>query len=195
MDLHKRLTKLAYENPDLRGKLLPLLEKTADLRLGPKDKKVMSAFLDKKKGEGKKLSTDGKRLDGLWMGGRGIAQWKTGKVHFQDLGSRAAQTVQRALKKMGPANDFAKTASEKTAASEVPLNQIPPGHLRFVKQFGRPVEAWDGIHGLIVTLTPNSQVAGARFGKDALKKMTSNPIFRGRGDADRTHFSMGLTHR
>ena len=77
---------------------------TEGLKLGKPDMKVIDAFLDKKSGSSKKLDTDGARLDGSWMGGRGIARWVGGKIQFADLGSRAAQTVQRAVKKKAPKN-------------------------------------------------------------------------------------------
>jgi len=67
-----------------------------------KDIAVLQAFVDKKSAESKKFSTDGKRLDGNWFGGRGIAEWKGDKIVFNDLGSRSAQTVQRKLRKMIP---------------------------------------------------------------------------------------------
>jgi len=86
-------------------------EKQADLRLGPKDKKVIDAFYEHKSMESKKLSTDGERLDGNWMGGDKIAYWKGGKVHISDVGSRAGQTVAKAVKKAVPSNYLAKEAS------------------------------------------------------------------------------------
>lgn len=72
--------------------------------MGPNCKKVIAAFLDKEKMDGKNLSTDGKQLDGNWMGGRGVAKWEGGKIKFTDLGSKAAQTVQRAIRKEAPKN-------------------------------------------------------------------------------------------
>lgn len=74
------------------------------LKLGLADKKVLDAFLDKKSAEGTKLSTDGTTLDGLWMGGSGIAVWEKGKIQMPDLGSKAAETVQKVLKKKAPKN-------------------------------------------------------------------------------------------
>jgi len=69
------------------------------MRLGKKDRAVIKAFIACREAEGLKLRTDGDRLDGVWMGGRGIAEWRDGALVFNDLGSRAAQQVQRALKK------------------------------------------------------------------------------------------------
>lgn len=70
--------------------------------LGKRDKRVITAFTDRRKADGYKLSTDGRRLDGAWMGGSNIASWENGKIVFHDLGSRAAQTIQRAVRKVTP---------------------------------------------------------------------------------------------
>ena len=83
-----------------------------DLKLGKKDKAVIDAFTSKKPMEGKKLDTDGKKLDGVWMGGNGIASWKDGKIHFSYAGGRAAQTVQRAVKRNAAPNDIAESIDE-----------------------------------------------------------------------------------
>ena len=72
--------------------------------LTPSDKKVIVAFTEKKAAKGKKISTNGTKLDGEWMGGKGIAEWKSGKIHFNDLGSKAAQMVQKAIRKEAPKN-------------------------------------------------------------------------------------------
>lgn len=64
------------------------------------DREVLVAFSHGRQATGKTLLTDGKRLDGMWMGGTGIARWSHDTLILGDLGSRAAQTVQRALKKM-----------------------------------------------------------------------------------------------
>lgn len=69
----------------------------------PAGKRVVFSFLDKRADSSPKLSTDGKRLDGLWMGGKGIAEWVNGKIVFHDLGSRSAQTVQRLIRRLSPA--------------------------------------------------------------------------------------------
>lgn len=84
------------------AKRLSVLQEAVSM--GAKDKKTIEAFTDKKAAESKKFSTDGKRLDGLWMGGKGIAVWEGGKIHFNDLGSKAAEQVQRYIKKSTPKN-------------------------------------------------------------------------------------------
>lgn len=84
----------------------------ADLVLSDKDKKVIDAFTDKKPMEGKKLSTDGKQLDGNWMGGNNIAHWEGDKIVERGSSSKAEEVVQRALHKNTPKNFFAAGALE-----------------------------------------------------------------------------------
>jgi len=104
---------------DLTG-LFPKLAKAsvvkADFTLGDKDRKVIDAFTSQQAAQGNKLSTDGTKLDGHWMGGSGIAEWRNGKIHFNDLGSRAAQTVQNAVRKSAPKNDLAVSAGRRVIA-------------------------------------------------------------------------------
>ncbi len=74
------------------------------LSLNKSDRKVIDAFIDKTAMDGKSLATDGKSLEGLWIGGKDIAVWENNKIIFNDLGSKSAQTVQRAIKKAAPSN-------------------------------------------------------------------------------------------
>lgn len=87
---------------DPGGGRLPPLRRVNAMVLGPRDRKVIDSFTEKRADESKKLRTDGRRLDGIWMGGTGIASWESGKIVFHDLGSRSAQTVQRAIRKIAP---------------------------------------------------------------------------------------------
>lgn len=89
------------------------------MRLGKQDKLAIKAFVDKRALEGHKLSSEGNRLDGLWMGGRGIALWKGGKIHLPDLGSRAAQTVQNAIRREAPPNWFASAVDRESSAASL----------------------------------------------------------------------------
>lgn len=75
------------------------------------DKAVIIAFTDHRPASGKKLSTDGNTLNGHWMGGDNIAHWRGDKIHFTDLGSVAAQRVQRAVAKEAPRNWLARNPS------------------------------------------------------------------------------------
>lgn len=74
------------------------------MKLTSADKKIVKAFLNRDPGEksSKKLWTDGTRLDGLWMGGAEIAEWKAGKLHFRGYDSRSQQTVAKAVVKEAP---------------------------------------------------------------------------------------------
>lgn len=69
------------------------------MRIGILDRRVILAFCQKEPAEGHKLHTDGTFLHGYWMGGHGIAQWEGGSIRIHDLGSRSAQTVQRAVQR------------------------------------------------------------------------------------------------
>lgn len=92
---------------------------TEGLSIGKGEKKVIDAFLDKKKADGKKLSTDGTTLDGSWMGGSGIAKWEKGKIVMPDLGSKAADKVQKAIKKKAPKNWLAEAELDEKVAYHV----------------------------------------------------------------------------
>lgn len=70
--------------------------------IGIRDRRVIEAFVRREAASGYKLDTDGERLDGAWLGGRGIASWRDGSIEFHDLGSRSAQTVQRAVRRAVP---------------------------------------------------------------------------------------------
>jgi hypothetical protein len=74
--------------------------------LSKTDKAVIRAFTEGRAAESDKLSTDGIRLDGLWMGGLGIAEWRGKKIRFHDIGSKAAEVVQRAVRREAPKNDL-----------------------------------------------------------------------------------------
>lgn len=73
-------------------------------KLQKSDIVVINAFLDKKSASSKRLSTDGKSLDIVGMGGRGVVVWGPKHIVFQDVGTRSAQTVQRMVKKIAPKN-------------------------------------------------------------------------------------------
>ena len=93
-------------------------------RLNPGDKKVIRAFTEKKSASSKKLETDGKRLDGAWGGGRGIAEWRGGKIQFRDLGSKSAQIVQNAVRKEAPKNWLGGWVKEGVAAANETLERM-----------------------------------------------------------------------
>ena len=104
------------------------------LKLKKSDAKVIDAFLDKKSASSKKLDSTGNSLDGLWMGGKGIARWVGGKIQFADLGSKAAQTVQRAIRKKAPKNWL---GEEKEAAFSSLIESAP---VRSIDVSAEPVD-------------------------------------------------------
>ena len=73
------------------------------MRLGVRDQRVLAAFVEKRPAEGRRLSTDGERVDGHWLGGARIAEWVDGprglQIAFNDLGSRAAASVARGIRR------------------------------------------------------------------------------------------------
>lgn len=90
----------------------------SEINMGKKDHEVVKAFLEKRPHDSKKLSTDGKRLDGNWLGGRGIAHHGNEKnVHMNDLGSKSAQQVHRTIKKHSDPTRH-KIVNEDTEVSE-----------------------------------------------------------------------------
>ncbi len=74
-------------------------------RLGVKDKRVIALFCEGKPCSGYKLDTDGKVLDGMWMGGKSIARRVNNGVGYGSFVvfgpnvSRSIQLVQRAIKR------------------------------------------------------------------------------------------------
>ena len=84
------------------------------MTLGKKDKAVLHAFTDEEPFAGNKLHTDGITLAGYGMGLNNVAFWVWvndsdsiypgigKKIRFADLGTRSAQTIQRAVRKIAP---------------------------------------------------------------------------------------------
>ena len=95
---HGKVVEKAIKLMDQHNKSV----KVAETTLSPEDKKVIDAFIDKKKAESKKYSTDGKTLDGLWSGGTNIAEWGGGSIAMIDRGSKAVETVQNYIRKNAP---------------------------------------------------------------------------------------------
>lgn len=93
------------------------------MSIAPKDKLVVRAFTERRAVEGTKLHTDGSRLDGYGMGGNKIAWWESDGIHFGDLGSRTAQSVQNLVHKEAPPNVLPQFESfkDKTSGSHVHL--------------------------------------------------------------------------
>jgi len=77
--------------------------------VGKTDERVLRAFVDKRAAVGNKYTSDGRRLDGMWLGGSNIASWEPGPrggVHIivlHDTGGKTAQSIHRKIRKIaGP---------------------------------------------------------------------------------------------
>lgn len=103
------------------------------MMIGRKDARVLKSFSEQRPEVGHKLTTDGVRLDGLWMGGTGIAAWSGGKIELGDLGSKAALSVQRSLMAYVAPNDIRKSN---------PHGSDPAGVCESCMKQGRPGERW-----------------------------------------------------
>ncbi len=103
------------------------------MMIGRKDARVLKSFSEQRPEVGHKLTTDGVRLDGLWMGGTGIAAWSGGKIELGDLGSKAALSVQRSLMAYVAPNDIRKSN---------PHRSEPAGVCESCMKQGRPGERW-----------------------------------------------------
>lgn len=101
-DRNRRVTKVIFFPPDHPGG--PVRNPAS---LSAADKRVVKAFTEQTPASSRSLTTDGQRLSGNYMGGDGIATWEQGRIHFHDLGSKFAQTVQRAVAKEAPRNFIA----------------------------------------------------------------------------------------
>lgn len=115
--------------------------------LSAKDKDVIDSFANKQAAEGKKLSTDGKTLDGNWMGGKKLAFWQGEKIHF-GAGrphTKTDEVVMRAIRKYAPRFDLAESVELEL------IEKAPPGWSGTVKAMKKhmPAEkafalAWHG---------------------------------------------------
>lgn len=69
------------------------------MRLGVSDRRVLEAFVDRRKLEGVKLYSDGKSLNAYGLGGARIAYWEGGRIHMGYAGDRTRQSLQRAVRR------------------------------------------------------------------------------------------------
>lgn len=96
--LHKLFPK-TKENPEGFSESVLSEVTLNEINLGIGDHRVIKAFLNKQPLSSKKLSTNGKQLDGNWLGGNYIAHHGDKGVHLHDLGGTSALQVHRAIKK------------------------------------------------------------------------------------------------
>lgn len=86
--------------------------KTADVKvaaLTTAEKKVVDAFYEKKPAHAGMLTTDGKKLEKVGLGGSNFAQWEGGKIVVDDSRPQVAsdQEILRYMKKSIPVNTLA----------------------------------------------------------------------------------------
>lgn len=112
-------------------------ETLLEVNLSDKDHEVIKAFMNKKPHSSKKLSTDGKKLDGNWMGGSGIAHHSEHGLHLNELGSKSAQQVHRAIKKHNSFDSHSDVPHYKNIIHEEVevIEEDVIEHLRSIKEF------------------------------------------------------------
>lgn len=114
-------------------------ETLLEVNLSDKDHEVIKAFMNKKPHSSKKLSTDGKKLDGNWMGGSGIAHHSEHGLHLNELGSKSAQQVHRAIKKHNSLDSHSDVPHYKNIIHEEQVTEVIEEnvieHLRSIKEF------------------------------------------------------------
>jgi hypothetical protein len=91
--------------------------------LSSQSKKVIDSWMSKKPASNVKLTSDGKTLDGNWMGGGDIAVWKNGKIVMKETGGKAGDTVQNYIRRNAPKNWLSEyNQSQMKSASDVLRN-------------------------------------------------------------------------
>lgn len=162
-----------------------------------KDKQTIHAFTNQEKGDSRKFSTDGKTLDGLWMGGRDIAKWKNGKIVLGNLDSHMKQKVHKIIRRMvgkaflGEGIIFETAAAGMTSVDSIGSleTQLFPALIRLYKRDDKnvpkcvakicrkkgegwsmmPTEGWGELN-----LPHFGNVVGAKTPKNGKKTISSN---------------------
>ncbi len=141
----KAISKLNLRtgNPDLKKSqaakdALNMDEETLlEVNLSDKDHEVIKAFMNKKPHSSKKLTTDGKKLDGNWFGGSGIAHHSEHGLHLNELGSKSAQQVHRAIRKHNNYDSHSNVPHHNIVneESQEVIEENVIEHLRSIKEF------------------------------------------------------------
>ena len=107
------------------AKFLDKIAVELDEALKPKDKKVIDAFYDKKKLEGKLLSTDGDKLEKLGMGRDTVAGWKGHKIEITSSSAvKSDDVILRYMKKSIPKLNFDPKSYKKYFGEEIEKTYI-----------------------------------------------------------------------
>ena len=81
--------------------------------LKTKDKSVIDSFYDQKPKEGRLMSTDGKTLDKMGMGGQEIAKWVNGKIKITAVSDvKSTESILKYMKASIPKNNFEEVETE-----------------------------------------------------------------------------------
>jgi len=79
----------------------------SEFSLTKSDKRVIRAFASRMPDASKLLASDGTRLDGLFMGGGGLAHWSGSKLHLPESGGKISESIQRAVSRAVAPMDIA----------------------------------------------------------------------------------------
>ena len=95
--------------------------------LKTKDKSVIDSFYDQKPKEGRLMSTDGKTLDKVGMGGQEIAKWVNGKIKITAVSDvKSTETILKYMKASIPKNNFEEFVGERDYRKEYDNYQGKP---------------------------------------------------------------------
>ena len=75
------------------------LKESMGYRIPAAEKKTIEHFVQGKPHGSKSLSTDGKKLDGAWIGGSGLASHQNNEIHVRQALGNVSQTYHNAIHK------------------------------------------------------------------------------------------------
>ena len=124
----KRAKAVLDDDPDIRrtpkivGEAVTIFEV-----LKTKDKSVIDSFYDQKPKEGRLMSTDGKTLEKMGMGGQEIARWVNGKIKITAVSDvKSTETILKYMKASIPKNNFEEFVNERDYRKEYDNYQGKP---------------------------------------------------------------------
>tara|TARA_B100000029_G_scaffold157908_2_gene153261 strand:+ start:1405 stop:4404 length:3000 start_codon:yes stop_codon:yes gene_type:complete len=124
----KRAKAVLDDDPDIRrtpkivGEAVTIFEV-----LKSKDKSVIDSFYDQKPKEGRLMSTDGKTLEKMGMGGQEIARWVNGKIKITAVSDvKSTETILKYMRASIPKNNFEEFVNERDYRKEYDNYQGKP---------------------------------------------------------------------
>jgi len=176
------------------------------LTLTAKDRRVIDSFLDGKANKtGKNLWTDGKQLDGLWMGGKGIAKWvggtywDGGKLVLPQAASKSVETNWfKGLPKKNPSKSTRTTGPYTVEVidflNDKYVQQLRGGSTRKEadKVFAKMKKRYTGRLDQYII-----QIVGERLGRASIVKAIGGPMSKKNGGRKRATgpFAKGAPRR